>query len=55
MLFRSAELKLMVALIIMKYDVKLEGPHPEPMWIVTTSLPDPNAEVSFRRRAVSRD
>ena len=53
--FAVAELKLMVALILMKYDVKLEGPHPEPVWVVTTSMPNRKVELLFRKRAAARD
>ena len=53
--FAAAELKLMLALIVMKYDVKLEGPHPENSWVVTTCFPNPKGEVLFRKRAAARD
>jgi cytochrome P450 len=53
--FVAAELKLMLALIVMKYDVKLEGPHPEPVWVMTSCLPNPKGEVLFRKRAAARD
>jgi len=45
----------MLALIVMKYDVKLDGPHPEPLWIVALSIPSPKGEVLFRKRAAARD
>ena len=53
--FAAMELKMMLALIVMNYDVKLEGPHPENVWIVTSCMPNPKGEVLFRRRAAARD
>ena len=53
--FAAAELKLMLALVVMKYDVKLEGPHPENLWVVTACVPNPKGEVLFRKRAAARD
>ena len=53
--FAAAELKLMLALIVMNYDVKLEGPHPEPVWFMTSCIPNPKGEVLFRKRAAARD
>jgi len=52
--FAANELKLMLALMVMNYDVKLEGPRPENFWLVTTCIPNPRAEVLFRKR-VPRD
>jgi len=50
----ACELKLMLAHVVMAYDVKLEndGVRPEDMWIVTTCVPNPNAKVLFRRRVL---
>ena len=45
----------MLALLVMKYDVKLEGPRPENLWIVTSCVPNPKGEVLFRKRAAVRD
>jgi len=53
--FAAAELKLMLALVVMRYDVKLEGPHPEPLWDVTVCVPNPKGEVLFRKRATAQD
>ena len=53
--FAAAELKLMLALIVMKYDVKLEGPYPEPLWSGISLMPNPKGEVLFRKRAAARD
>ena len=52
--FAATELKLMLALIVMKYDVKLEGPHPQPLWVRTACMPNPKGEVLFRKRAAAR-
>jgi len=51
--FAACELKLMFAHIVTTYDVKLEieGVRPPDMWIMTTCLPNPNANVLFRKRA----
>jgi hypothetical protein len=50
--FATCELKLMLAHIIMNYDVKLEddGVRPKDMWFMTTCVPNMNAKVLFRRR-----
>jgi len=52
--FAACELKLMLAYLVMTYDVKLEndGVRPEDMWVVTTCVPNPNAKVLFRRRVL---
>ena len=49
--FAAIEIKLVLALIVMKYDVKLEGPRPKNLWITMACLPNPKGEVLFRRRA----
>ena len=51
--FAACELKLMLAHIIMTYDVKLEveGVRPPDMWVMTSCVPNPNANVLFRKRA----
>ena len=50
--FAACELKLMLAHIIMTYDVKLEieGVRPPDMWVMTACVPNPNANVLFRKR-----
>ncbi|KAF8959647.1 cytochrome P450 [Flammula alnicola] len=52
--FATCELKLMLAHTVVTYDVKLEteGARPADMWVATACIPNPNAEVLFRRRAV---
>jgi cytochrome P450 len=51
--FAACELKLMLAHIVMTYDVKLEveGVRPPDMWFMTTCVPNPKANVLFRKRA----
>jgi len=52
--FAACELKLMLAHVVMTYDVKLEngGVRPEDLWVVTMCVPNPNAKVLFRRRVL---
>lgn len=52
--FATSELKLMLAHVVMRYDVKLEkeGVRPADLWIATTRTPNPTAEVLFRKRRV---
>jgi cytochrome P450 len=51
--FAACELKLMFAHIVATYDVKLEieGVRPPDMWIMSSCVPNPNANVLFRKRA----
>ena len=51
--FAACELKLMLAHVVTTYDVKLEieGVRPSDMWVMTTCVPNPNANVLFRKRA----
>jgi len=51
--FAACELKLMLAHIITTYDVKLEieGVRPPDVWFMTSCMPNPNANVLFRKRA----
>ena len=51
--FAATELKLMLAHIVMKYDVKLEGPHPANLWVVTSCMANPKGEVLFRKRGAA--
>ena len=50
--FAACELKLMLAYVVMNYDVKLEneGVRPKDIWLVTSCVPNPDAKVLFRRR-----
>ena len=52
--FATSELKLMLAHVVMNYDIKLEkeGVKPEDLWIATARVPNPTTEVLFRRRRV---
>ncbi|KAG6844149.1 hypothetical protein H0H87_009392 [Tephrocybe sp. NHM501043] len=51
--FAAAELKLMLAHVVLTYDVKMagDGERPKNMWYFTTCVPNPKAEVMFRKRA----
>jgi cytochrome P450 len=50
--FAACELKLMFAHIVTTYDVKLEneGVRPPDMWVMTSCVPNLNANVLFRKR-----
>lgn len=50
--FVANELKLMLAHIIMTYDVKLdpEGERPKNVSFITSCIPNPKGEVMFRKR-----
>ena len=48
--FAANELKLMLAHLVMNYDMKLDGPRPQDLWVVTACVPNPKGEVLFRRR-----
>ncbi|KAF8816993.1 cytochrome P450 [Phlegmacium glaucopus] len=50
--FAACEIKLIFAHIVMTYDVKLEieGVRPPDMWIMAACVPNPNANVLFRKR-----
>ncbi|KZT08765.1 cytochrome P450, partial [Laetiporus sulphureus 93-53] len=50
--FAANELKIMLASIVLNYDVKFEneGKRPNNFMLATTVLPDPNAKVMFRKR-----
>jgi Cytochrome P450 len=52
--FAACVLKLMLAHVVMNYDVKLEneGVRPKDMWLVTSCLPNLDAKVLFRRRVL---
>jgi cytochrome P450 len=52
--FAACELKLMLAHVVMNYDVKLEneGVRPKDMWLVTSCVPNPDTKVLFRRRVL---
>ena len=50
--FATNEVKTMLAYVLLNYDVKTPDGrgHPSEMWFGTTSIPDPSAEVMFRKR-----
>ncbi|KAF5379456.1 hypothetical protein D9615_006552 [Tricholomella constricta] len=51
--FAANELKLMLAHVVMRYDIMLEGGsarRPENMWFLTSCIPNPKAEILFRKR-----
>jgi len=52
--FASNELKLVLAHLVVSYDVKLEdeGVRPSNVSFSDTLLPNPNAHVFFRRRQI---
>ena len=52
--FAALELRVMLACIVLRYDVKFreEGRRPENEWLATTCYPCRTAKVLFRRRDV---
>ncbi|KXT00227.1 hypothetical protein AC579_8540 [Pseudocercospora musae] len=48
--FASQEMKLMLAHIVMNYDVKLPGPRPKNYDFKHASVPDPRSQLMIRRR-----
>ncbi|KAG5651328.1 hypothetical protein H0H81_009081 [Sphagnurus paluster] len=50
--FAANELKLMLAHLVMTYDVKLEGnaERPPNMWFILSCIPNPKAEILLRKR-----
>jgi len=48
--FAAEMLKLMLAHIVMNYDVEIEGGHPKNMWIMASCIPSTTAEVMLRKR-----
>ncbi|KAG6840059.1 hypothetical protein C0991_009289 [Blastosporella zonata] len=50
--FASAELKLMLAHVVMTYDVQMEGDarRPDDVWYLMTCIPNPKAEILLRKR-----
>lgn len=45
-------MKLMFALLLLKYDFKLApGDEPKPFFIATMAIPDTNLKVQFKSRA----
>ena len=54
--FAANELKAMLAHLVLTYDVKMEndGVIPEPFWFGMKMIPNPNAEIMYRRRKSTR-
>ncbi len=50
--FAANELKAMLAFIVLNYDLKLanDTPRPANVCFAANLVPDPNAEILFRRR-----
>ncbi|KAL8790014.1 MAG: hypothetical protein Q9195_006563 [Heterodermia aff. obscurata] len=49
--FASQEIKLLLAHVLLSYDVKLAGPAPKATWYDRSRRPDIKAEVMFRNRS----
>ena len=51
--FAVNELKVMMAYLILNYDMKMEvdGVHPESFYWATTIIPNPTAKIMFKKRA----
>lgn len=49
--FAAHELKLMLAYLVLNYDVRseIEGVIPKPSWYITNLVPNPTAKVLFRK------
>ena len=54
--FAAAEVKAILAYILLNYDFKLEKPggRPENLYLGPSILPNPRAKVMFRKRKASR-
>ena len=50
--FAADMLKLMMAHVVMNYDVKLAGGRPKPIWVFRHWIPKPSGELMFRNRKV---
>ncbi|EAU90768.2 cytochrome P450 [Coprinopsis cinerea okayama7 len=48
--FAAVELKLMMAYVVLNYDVKCEGERPKNLWLGVTCAPNPKAKLLFRKR-----
>lgn len=48
--FAADILKLLLAHIIVNYDMKLDGSRPENLWVMTMCVPNLQGEVFFRKR-----
>ena len=49
--FAVNEVKMFIAIMLLKYEIKLEdGKIPPPYWAAAFSQPDPNVHLQFRLR-----
>ena len=50
--FAASEIKMLLAYVLLNYDVKLAGGRGQPadLWFGFHSMPDPTVEVMFRKR-----
>lgn len=48
-------MKLMLAHIVMYYDVVVEGERPESLYTGGASIPDPSVEIWVRKRAMEAE
>lgn len=48
----ASQLKVMMAHVLINYDVKFEkeGVRPADLWLLSSCIPNPNAKVLFRKR-----
>ena len=51
--FAACELKIMLAHIVLNYDMKMEneGVRPPDVWLALSCIPNPRGKVMFRKRA----
>lgn len=50
--FPTSEVKCMLAYVLLDYDIKManDGGHPSELWLGVLSIPDPTAQLMFRKR-----
>ena len=51
--FAAINAKAMLAHVLLNYDIKMpnEGGRPSELWLGLSSIPDPTAQLMFRKRA----
>ena len=51
--FATNEVKAMLAYVLLNYDIKMpnDGGRPSELWFGVSSIPDPTAQLMFRKRA----
>jgi len=52
--FAADIVKLLLAHMVVNYDMKLDGPRPENLWVMTMCVPNLKGEVFFRKRVETR-